>query len=132
MAIKELIGKVINKVYISDDHVLLKFTCIDRESIIYVAEADCCNDVWFNHINGLQNLIGAVVISVHDKPTIEDATPTKQDEDIIYGWTVVTANGYFDVEMRNSSNGYYGGTLSLYPNELVTEDLVFKELESDF
>ncbi len=129
---KELVGKTVNKVYISDDKELLKFEINDGESVVYHAEKDCCNDVWFNHVNGLQNLIGATVISVYDKPDIDNATPTRQDMDIVYGWTVITVNGYFDVEMRNSSNGYYGGSLALYKNEWLTEDVAFKELVSDF
>ena len=135
---KALKGKTINEVYISDDKVWLKFELANGKYVLYKARNECCNDVWFNHISGLKSLLGAKVLSVHKKPMIEKATPTKQGEDDIYGWTIITANGYFDVEMRNSSNGYYGGHLERieypwrqsYPNPL--DKVTFKKLFRDF
>ena len=51
----------------------------------------------------------------------EDEDEDEEDgySDVIkhYGYTVTTPMGYFDILFRNSSNGYYGGSLDLVDDE---------------
>ncbi len=43
---KELVGKTITRIYISDDKELLKFEINDGESVVYYAEKVICIPYW--------------------------------------------------------------------------------------
>lgn len=60
---KELVGKKIIGLHISDDQVLLKF---ETTSAIYIykVDGDCCLESWFADIIGVENLLNANIISV--------------------------------------------------------------------
>ena len=111
---KELIGRQIREVRIGDAAQLLVFQVgtgryIGREFIAYRTEGDCCSETWFSAINGIEALIDQTVTDVIERETVE-APGTRQAEDTLYGYTLVTATGHCDIEFRNSSNGYYGGS----------------------
>ena len=114
---KELVGKIISKVELSDDTEFLAFTTIEGEVISYRTWGDCCSVSWFSHINGFSNLIGSKVLEVTQK---EERVPTDAEEAegdyevlAIYAYTIKTEKGYCDIEFRNDSNGYYGGWCDL-------------------
>lgn len=52
----QLIGKIIDNIYISDDENTIVFETEEKEYHKYNTEIDCCNIVWFNHINGNNNI----------------------------------------------------------------------------
>jgi hypothetical protein len=76
--------------------------------------------VWFNHVNGVETVLGegnlfdilrgAMVTGVEDKGWTEDR---EDGYDVIQDgfWTIATDRGYIDLEVRNSHNGYYGGSV---------------------
>jgi hypothetical protein len=76
--------------------------------------------VWFNHVNGVETVLGegnlfdilrgAMVTAVEDKGWTEDR---EDGYDVIQDgfWTIATDRGYIDLEVRNSHNGYYGGSV---------------------
>jgi hypothetical protein len=76
--------------------------------------------VWFNHVNGVETVLGegnlfdilrgAMVTGVEDKGWTEDR---EDGYDVIQDgfWTITTDRGYIDLEVRNSHNGYYGGSV---------------------
>lgn len=120
---QELIGKVILAVNVDIERTYLEFETDDGD-FLYYAYGDCCSSSWFESLNGLERLLGQKVVSVVDRE-MEDAHDehygcvTDWDQDCIkhYGWSLVTQQGYFDIEMRNSSNGYYGGHVEfVHPN----------------
>lgn len=107
----DLIDKRVKKVYISSDNCVLVFVCDDgfkKEKFAYKALGDCCSGSWIEHIDGLSRLIGNTVFEVVEK---EMPQPPQGDYESLqaYGWTLITTQGYTDIEMRNESNGYYGG-----------------------
>jgi hypothetical protein len=55
-------------------------------------------------------LRGAMVTAVEDKGWTEDR---EDGYDVIQDgfWTIATDRGYIDLEVRNSHNGYYGGSV---------------------
>lgn len=116
----ELIGKKILSVSISHDEHILAFTT-NQGVIAYEAEGDCCSESWFADITGVNALIGATVQSVDEVDLenydVEDGR-SRQEYDQVYGFKLITDKGYADIVFRNSSNGYYGGQISLYDDPL--------------
>jgi hypothetical protein len=94
------------------------------------AVGDCCSSSWFENISGYNNLIGSQILKT-DYIDINVARIENSDygECIqVYGYKVVGDHGDFLIEMRNSSNGYYGGYIKEEYN--VTEKLIL--IKEDF
>lgn len=138
-----LVGKRINGLFIGDDAWALVFRDINGRHYCFRTENDCCNTVWFNHVNGVETVLGegnvfdilrgAMVTAVESKGWSDDRTD-KDGHDVIQDgfWTIATDRGYIDLEVRNSHNGYYGGSV-VYDEESdlgTIEDL--RELTKDF
>lgn len=97
----------------------------------YSAVGDCCSYSWFESINNPENLMDARVIGIEEKEEYYEEESFKEgvDEVIkIYGYTLKTHKGYTDIEFRNSSNGYYGGSCEYIPDA----KLVFPEVEDTY
>ena len=117
---KELIGKKITGLRINEDQSVLAFDT-DQGVIAYDALGDCCSETWFADITGVSALLGgtvqtAVEVSM-DGYNVEDGR-TRQEWDEAYGVKLTTEKGYADFVFRNSSNGYYGGSIELLKREL--------------
>lgn len=131
-----LVGKKIISVSINPDKTTLKFNLeagpFNLPFIAFDAEGDCCSNSWFNNITGIANLLGEEVVEVESKAEPSESKPNTTDhgeeEMSYYGVTLKTKKGFCDIEFRNSSNGYYGGYLTL--NEGPTDD--FKPVTEDF
>ena len=117
-----LVGKRINGLFIGDDAWALVFRDINGRHYCFRTENDCCNTVWFNHVNGVETVLGegnvfdilrgAMVNSVESKGWTDDRTDEDGYDVIQDGfWTIATDRGYIDLEVRNSHNGYYGGSV---------------------
>jgi len=118
---KNLVGQRINGIFLGNDSWALVVRTIDGKFHRYDTENDCCNSVWFNHINGVtilgegnsfDLLRGALVTGVEDKGWGENRNDEAGYEVVQDGfWTIKTDRGYIDIEVRNSHNGYYGGSV---------------------
>jgi len=118
---KNLVGQRINGIFLGNDDWTLLVRTIDGKFHRYDTENDCCNSVWFNHINGVtilgegnsfDLLRGAVVTGTEDKGWCEDRSDVDGHEVVSDGfWTIKTDRGFIDLEVRNSHNGYYGGSV---------------------
>ena len=110
---KKLIGKKIAGLRINEDQSVLAFDT-DQGVIAYDALGDCCSETWFADITGVSALLGGTVQTADevsmDGYTVEDGR-TRQDFDAAYGVKITTDKGYSDIVFRNSSNGYYGGSI---------------------
>ena len=53
-----LVGKRINGLFIGDDAWALVFRDINGRHYCFRTENDCCNTVWFNHVNGVETVLG--------------------------------------------------------------------------
>ena len=132
---KVLVGKRINGLLIGNDNWTLVFRDINGKHYRFDTEKDCCNSVWFNHITGVETVLGegnvfdvlrgATVLEVEDKGWGENRDDEDGWEVIQDGfWTIRTDRGYIDIEVRNSHNGYYGGSVSYAGDEVSNvEDL---------
>lgn len=103
-----LVGKTVESVFISDDKYALKFVLADGTEIIARVGADCCSETWIESLENPENLLGTIR-SVEEK----DLKDAWQDGDFIqfYGCEITSEKGYCLIDYRNSSNGYYGGSL---------------------
>lgn len=125
---KEIFERFISSVYTDDEKKYLVF--IDKltflvpdedhpegvRHLVYVAKGECCSYSWFESINPIENLINKRVIGVEKKE--EECVECNHDEskcEKAYGYTIKTQNGYCDIEFRNSSNTFYGGSCSYIP-----------------
>lgn len=111
---KELIGRKITGISISEDHETLAFET-DKGTIVYTALGGCCSESWFADITGVCELLrGGAVKTVEtidmDGYNVDDGR-CRQECDEAYGFKLTTSSGYTDIVFRNSSNGYYGGWL---------------------
>lgn len=134
-----LVGKRINGIFLANDAWTVVFRTTEGRYLCYNTENDCCNSVWFNHINGIDAvgkgnsfdlLRGALVLSVEDKDWVQQEDEGYEViEDVCF--TLRTDRGYIDIEVRNSHNGYYGGRVS---EGQVTQELLqdMQHITEDF
>jgi hypothetical protein len=136
-----LVNKKINGMFIGNDAWTLVFRDINGNHYRFDTANDCCNSVWFNHVNGVDSVLGsgnsfdilrgATVLAVESKDferqDLEDEHECVDDAFV----TIRTDRGYIDLEVRNSHNGYYGGSISYNQDGLAdVEDL--KPVTADF
>lgn len=133
----ELVGKKVRVVSLSDDATVLVFYA-DEGTVSYSTYAECCSESWINHVSGIDNLVGHRVRSV-SAPEWEEVVQLeygdegfsgRQEVDSAYSLQVFTDRGVCEFELRNASNGYYGGSLDLvdvvpdgHEFNLVLEDI---------
>ncbi len=113
---EELIGLKVNKLFVNEDESILIFET-NNGDFNYLTSADCCSETWFADILGVKSLLGEIVNTVKkvELETIIDGR-CRQTEDEFYGIKIATNKGHIDIIFRNSSNGYYGGSLH-YKNQ---------------
>lgn len=130
-----LVGKRINGIFLGNDNWTLVIRTTDGQWFRYDTEKDCCNSVWVNHMTGVgvagdnnsfDLLRGALVTATEDRGWNDNR------DDGVYGdviqdgfWCIMTDRGYIDIEVRNSHNGYYGGSL----NEVDIEEYPLSDIE---
>lgn len=135
-SMKELVGKRVTRLHVSEGEYFLAFTHPDDTLTIYEAWGDCCSETWFADITGVQALIDSVVLEAEDMEVDgpEEDERTRQDYDRHYGVKLKTSKGYVDIVYRNSSNGYYGGYIELCtkPPMRYKEEVVFSEITDDW
>jgi hypothetical protein len=129
----DLINKTIQAICLNEDKTEVAF--VDTEGNIhgFYSEGDCCSHSWIEHMSGVAALLGNQITGGEEREIDDDAHIFWKDDDyriIVYGIQLRTAKGYFDLEFRNSSNGYYGGQMvsttieksALASMKLITED----------
>jgi hypothetical protein len=127
-----LVGKRINGLLLGNDAWTLVVRDVTGQHYRFDTANDCCNSVWFNHINGVDILgdggvfdllRGAEVLAVEAKGWGENRDDEEGYEVVQDGfWTLRTDRGYIDIEVRNSHNGYYGGRVA-YNEEVDLSDV---------
>lgn len=134
---KELVGKLVTSIYVSDDEQLMKFNIKDEQPIIYQAYGDCCSETWFADIisgwkfrqkvedreNHPLEVVGCEDLDIPEwlQEVIVADGRGRQESDTVYGFKLTfkdhawrPAEQYdLTIIFRNSSNGYYGGEVEL-------------------
>lgn len=117
---KGMIGRKIESVARDVDGADLCITFADGYKRRFVVFGDCCSTSWIEHLEMPNDVKGATLLS------FEDSAPITQDHDEhdqenggdciqVYNSVFHTDRGDIVVEYRNSSNGYYGGSLEDLP-----------------
>lgn len=109
----ELLGKTVRQLKVNEDQSLLVFETSDG-TVMYETEGDCCSETWFADITGVDALLGGQVTKVEEVSIdlLNDGKDrTRQEYDQGYGVNLTTTKGYVNIVYRNSSNGYYGGSI---------------------
>lgn len=109
--LRDLCGKTVKAVELNADKTFLVFVLDDGGVSAWSTEGDCCSNSWIEHINGVDTLLGRKVNNIVDREMPNVDTADEYECIQCYGWTIETDGGRCDIEMRNSSNGYYGGWL---------------------
>lgn len=123
----ELIGKVLTKIEVKDNETTLLLHTNDGV-YKYDADGDCCSSSWIEHFNSPSESCTITDMKEIEVPPSYEGKPTVHDhyeEEIkYYFYEIITDKGSYQIEMRNSSNGYYGGSLDFYGlvQLLSTED----------
>ena len=109
--------KTITGLEIAEDKEAIRFLIEGDDPIIAKCDADCCSHTWVEHIELPAMGFPAKVLGIEeiDLPGSADNHP---DHDClqVYGTKITTDKGDIVIDYRNSSNGYYGGSLS-WPHE---------------
>jgi hypothetical protein len=129
---EEMLGYTINKIWINENNDVIKFETTGG-NFVYYTEGDCCNTVWFEHISLSPKLFGSFVMGVEEKGWNDLPVPDDSYEVLENAfWTLITSNGYIDIEVRNSHNGYYGGRITYDDNGTFFKADTARELTEDF
>ncbi len=96
----------------------------------YDACGDCCSNTWIEHVSGVPLVIGGIVQSVEDKGMGAHDDPV-HDYLRTYRTSIITDKGQLDIEYRNASNGYYGGSLEHGTDDILKQGAL-PVLTSDF
>jgi len=131
-----LLNRAIEKVEINEDKTALRFHFKEGEPCVLYVSGDCCSESWIEHLampysyrlNTVENLKAVDVTCVD----IGEVVPTRQEVDLLYSITVKFDTGSeMIIEMRNSSNGYYGGDFGICQVNRWEKDS-FKPLTESF
>lgn len=104
---KELAGVTIDKVEHDGERLWLRLS--DGRTATFEVEGDCCSRSWIDNVNSLSDG-GATFLEYVDGG---HTGSENQDDGLLqfYKSTIRTSKGDIDIEYRNESNGYYGGSL---------------------
>ena len=117
-----LIGKTVTAVHLAADKQSIRFDVAgDETTIVARCDGDCCSHTWIEDVIDPEAVIGHEVISVSNLDLPESlrqktTTDNYEEEMQYYGCAIETAGGRCTIAYRNSSNGYYGGSLD-WPGE---------------
>jgi hypothetical protein len=109
--IQDMVGMWIHGVVVDMEKEHLIFDLIGDHKADLTAYGDCCSESWIEHITippGIED--GVVILGVLESDGVVD--PLADGEHVqVYQTSFTTEKGEIIVEYRNSSNGYYGGSL---------------------
>jgi hypothetical protein len=79
--------------------------------VVFDVEGDCCSRSWIEHLEVPIDLAGSTFLHFDESEPVEVEHP---DHDClkVYKSSFKTNRGEIVLEYRNSSNGYYGGSLN--------------------
>lgn len=134
----------VKAIYLARENTLIKFET-DQGNFYFFTSGDCCSESWINHISGINALLENKInktdaIFMKSLSSKDEGHSGRDDVDEIYSFKLFTSQGICELEMRNASNGYYGGYLSLLSHDdfLINFNLKdfdeneWKEVKEDF
>lgn len=103
---------------IAHDALSVTFTFTDGSRVTFDVAGECCSRSWIEHLETPRDLEGATVVGWSEsdmdvRGECTDGDYPDQNCLKVYRTTINTNRGEIVLEYRNSSNGYYGGSLEL-------------------
>jgi hypothetical protein len=108
-----------------------------RMRATFEAYGDCCSQTWIEGVYEENALVGHTIAKVEDLELTAalngndhtalvgtDSDTFYEEEMQFYGIAITTERGVFKIDFRNSSNGYYGGSLDFKTFEPVDSESV--------
>ena len=110
----KLIGKTITKIMIAEDKEALLFLTPEEELVVRI-DADCCSNSWIENIEIPAMGFPCKILEIEE---LYLGSEDSEEYDYLqkYGVKITTDKGLIEIDYRNSSNGYYGGSIS-WPEE---------------
>jgi hypothetical protein len=130
----EILDSILNKtvlaIAIDSAQNFIRFNT-ETGTVIWEAVGECCSETWFADVIGISALLGQKVLTAEfiDIPYVDDGR-TRDEVDDFYGIKLTTDKGSTEIIFRNSSNGYYGGYLTLFTAD--ASHLTFQALTADY
>lgn len=115
-----LLGSKVIAARLEEGESRLLFEMEGGSGVMWTVDGDCCSESWFADLVGVEDLAGATVTGVESVEmealgySTEDGRG-RQEHDQVYGYKLTTDKGWCDIVFRNSSNGYYGGSMWATP-----------------
>lgn len=109
------VGKTITGMKIAADKEALLVQCTDGDHVVKV-DGDCCSHTWIEHVELPALGFPGLVTAVEELALNKDPVDSDGDYIQFYGCKIVTDRGEIVIDYRNSSNGYYGGSIC-WPDE---------------
>lgn len=107
-----LVGKKLLGMKIAEDREAILFQTDDGDLVVR-CDADCCSHTWVEHIELPALGFPALVVSADNLDMNKPDLSNDEYECLrYYGFKIVTDKGEIVIDYRNSSNGYYGGSLA--------------------
>ena len=110
----KLLGRRVLSLLMNPEHDYMRFVT-DAGVFDFHCYGDCCSESFINHTNCLEDLLGNTVLEVDEVDMFSALgvvpEPTRQEVDQVLTYRLRTSKGICALEFRNSSNGYYGGSL---------------------
>ena len=119
--LEQLLSSKIESVEAGNDEIIFSFA--GNEQLKLNLEGDCCSSSFFVETPDLQNLVGENLLSLEEvSSSLDEATQLLEAEEreklckysdslLYYGLLIRTDKQSTTLEWRNSSNGYYSGSL---------------------
>lgn len=105
-----LVGCLIKEVNLTHNKEKINFKLEDI-TLKYNCVGDCCSTSWIESIDDMENMINSKILSIEmlELETIKNHPEYDSLKRLDY--LIKTSKGDTRLEFRNSSNGYYGGSL---------------------
>lgn len=100
--LRPLVGQTLKSVRVKNDQIT--FHC-ENGDYVFHAEGDCCSRTYIEDVSGPTS--GKIIAAEEGPYSSEDCGEIKNYCDKL----TIEGKGYLDIEYRNESNGYYGGSL---------------------
>lgn len=104
-----LVGMTLMGLYHDDETLTLLFP---EGNLVFTVYGDCCSHTWIEDITAPAMGWGGVIAAVSDADTYRVEDDPVHDHLQFYQQVISTTKGDLVIEFRNSSNGYYGGSLT--------------------
>jgi hypothetical protein len=111
---KDLIGDTVNRVFVEESEYNMFFVTKSGAIWQLSVSGDCCSESWFSDFYNVEALLHGTITKINESGMPDynvDDGRGRQESDQVYGYEFVTTKGTATLVFRNSSNGYYGGSM---------------------